>query len=50
VIGIPFVDRRIAKVENGAVNGYQGQGTLYLSGTLLVKNSKLSRPSIRQPL
>jgi hypothetical protein len=28
-------------VQNGAVNTYQGQGSLYLSGTLLVKNSKL---------
>jgi hypothetical protein len=30
--------------QNGAVNTYAGQGSLYLSGTLLVKNSKLCAP------
>jgi uncharacterized protein (UPF0333 family) len=30
-----------AKIENGQVNQYNGQATIYLSGTLLIKNSKL---------
>jgi hypothetical protein len=40
VRGTIFIDGS-ARIENGAVNTYQGQGTLYLSGTFLVKNSKL---------
>ncbi len=38
--GTVFIDGS-AQVQNGAVNTYHGQGALYLSGTLLVKNSKL---------
>jgi hypothetical protein len=38
--GTTFIDGN-AQVQNGALNTYQGQGSLYLSGTLLVKNSKL---------
>jgi hypothetical protein len=40
VRGTTFIDGS-AQVQNGALNTYQGQGSLYLSGTLLVKNSKL---------
>ena len=40
VRGTTFIDGN-AQVQNGALNTYQGQGSLYLSGTLLVKNSKL---------
>jgi hypothetical protein len=40
VRGTIFIDGS-AQVQNGALNTYQGQGALYLSGTLLVKNSKL---------
>jgi hypothetical protein len=40
VRGTTFIDGS-AQVQNGAVNSYSGQGSLYLSGTLLVKNSKL---------
>ena len=40
VRGTIFIDGS-AQVQNGALNTYQGQGSLYLSGTLLVKNSKL---------
>ena len=39
--GTMFVDGS-ASITNGALNKYQGQGTLYLSGTLLINNgSKL---------
>jgi hypothetical protein len=41
VYGTMFIDGS-AKVTNGALNQYNGQGTLYLSGTLLIWNgSKL---------
>ena len=30
-----------AKIDNGMTNSYVGQGVIYMSGTLLVKNSKL---------
>jgi hypothetical protein len=40
VRGTIFIDGS-AQVQNGALNTYKGQGSLYLSGTLLVKNSKL---------
>jgi len=40
VNGTVFIDGS-AKVANGLVNSYTGVGSLYLSGTLLVKNSKL---------
>jgi Tfp pilus assembly protein PilX len=40
VNGTVFIDGS-AYVQNGAVNTYSGQGTLYLSGTFLLKNSKL---------
>ena len=33
--------RRLRRVDNGATNSYTGYATLYLSGTLLVKNSSL---------
>ncbi len=38
--GTVFIDGS-AKVDNGAANVYQGQGVIYLGGTLLIKNSKL---------
>jgi hypothetical protein len=38
--GTVFIDGS-AQVQNGAVNTFEGQGALYLSGTLLIKNSKL---------
>jgi Tfp pilus assembly protein PilX len=38
--GTIFIDGS-AYIQNGAVNTYSGQGTLYLSGTFLLKNSKL---------
>ena len=38
--GTIFIDGS-AYVNNGAVNTYTGQATLYLSGTFLLKNSKL---------
>jgi hypothetical protein len=38
VIGTVFVDGS-AKVDNGLVNSYRGQGALYLSGTLLLTGS-----------
>jgi hypothetical protein len=38
VNGTVFVDGS-AKVDNGLVNSYQGQGTLYLSGTFFVSSS-----------
>ncbi len=40
VRGTVFIDGS-AQVQNGAVNTYQGQGSMYLSGTLLIKNSLL---------
>jgi Tfp pilus assembly protein PilX len=38
--GTIFIDGS-AKIDNGAVNEYDGQSTIYASGTLLIKNSKL---------
>lgn len=38
--GTMYIDGS-AKVENGAVNSYLGFAAIYLSGTLLIKNSKL---------
>jgi hypothetical protein len=38
--GTMFIDGSV-KIENGATNSYVGQGVIYLSGTLQVKNSKL---------
>src|SRR5207244_6517260 len=40
VNGTVFIDGS-AKVANGLVNSYKGVGSLYLSGTLLLKGSKL---------
>jgi hypothetical protein len=40
VSGTIFIDGS-AYINNGAVNTYTGQATLYLSGTFLLKNSKL---------
>ena len=40
VSGTIFIDGS-AYIQNGAVNEYNGQATLYLSGTFLMKNSKL---------
>jgi len=40
VAGTVFIDGS-AYIQNGAVNSYNGQATLYLSGTFLMKNSKL---------
>jgi Tfp pilus assembly protein PilX len=40
VTGTAFIDGS-AYIQNGAVNSYTGMGTLYLSGTFLLKNSKL---------
>jgi hypothetical protein len=40
VNGTIFIDGS-AKIENGAVNTYSGSATIYLSGTLLIKNSKI---------
>jgi hypothetical protein len=40
ISGTIFIDGS-AKIENGQVNTYDGYATLYLSGTLLVKNSKM---------
>jgi hypothetical protein len=40
VNGTIFIDGS-AKVDNGSVNTYTGSGTIYLSGTLLMKSSKL---------
>ena len=40
VAGTIFIDGS-AYIQNGAVNSYNGQATLYLSGTFLQKNSKL---------
>jgi hypothetical protein len=38
--GTIFIDGS-AYIQNGSVNSYNGQATLYLSGTFLMKNSKL---------
>ena len=40
VRGTIFIDGS-AKIQNNATNQYNGQATIYLSGTLLIKNSKL---------
>jgi hypothetical protein len=40
VSGTIFIDGS-AYIQNGAVNEYNGQATLYLTGTFLMKNSKL---------
>jgi hypothetical protein len=40
VAGTIFIDGS-AYIQNGAVNEYNGQATLYLSGTFLMKNSSL---------
>jgi Tfp pilus assembly protein PilX len=40
VSGVVFIDGS-AEVQNGYVNAYSGMGSLYLSGTMLIKNSKL---------
>ena len=40
VRGTMFIDGS-AKIDNGATNSYTGQGVIYMSGTLLIKNSKL---------
>jgi Tfp pilus assembly protein PilX len=40
VNGTIFIDGSV-KVENGFVNTYTGSGTMYVSGTFLMKNSKL---------
>jgi hypothetical protein len=40
VAGTIFIDGSV-KIENGSVNSYDGYATIYLSGTLLIKNSKL---------
>jgi Tfp pilus assembly protein PilX len=40
VAGTIFIDGS-AMIQNGAVNSYNGQATLYLSGTYFQKNSKL---------
>lgn len=40
VSGTIFIDGS-AYIQNGAVNEYNGQATLYLSGTFLMKNAKL---------
>jgi hypothetical protein len=40
VSGTTFIDGS-AYIQNGAINSYSGQATLYLSGTFLQKNSTL---------
>jgi hypothetical protein len=35
-----YIDGSV-KIDNGVTNSYVGQGVIYMSGTLLVKNSKL---------
>ena len=40
VNGTMYIDGS-AKIENGAVNSYSGFATIYLSGTLLIKNSQM---------
>jgi hypothetical protein len=38
--GTMFIDGSV-KIDNGFTNSYTGQGVIYMSGTLLIKNSKL---------
>jgi hypothetical protein len=38
--GTMFIDGSV-KIDNGLTNSYVGQGVIYMSGTLLIKNSKL---------
>src|ERR1043166_10336329 len=38
--GTMFIDGS-AYINNGTVNKYTGQGVIYMSGTLLIKNSSL---------
>ena len=40
VKGTVYIDG-IAVVDNGGTDTYDGQGSLYLSGTMLIKNTKL---------
>ena len=40
VRGVIYIDGS-AKIDNGAVNSYNGQATLYLSGTFLLMNSRM---------
>ena len=40
VNGTMFIDGSV-KIDNGFTNTYTGQGVIYMSGTLLVKNSRL---------
>ncbi len=40
VNGTVFIDGS-AKINNGSVNTFAGEGAVYLSGTLLIKNAKL---------
>lgn len=40
VNGTIFIDGSV-KIENGSVNTYSGSSTMYVSGTFLMKNSKL---------
>ena len=40
VNGTIFIDGSV-KIENGSVNTYTGSSTIYVSGTFLMKNSKL---------
>ena len=40
VNGTMFIDGSV-KIENGAVNSYTGFATIYVSGTLLIKNSSM---------
>jgi hypothetical protein len=38
--GTMFIDGHV-KIENGETNQYDGQGTIYANGTVLIKNSKM---------
>jgi hypothetical protein len=38
--GTMFIDGSV-KIENGAVNSYEGFATIYVSGTVLIKNSSM---------
>ena len=40
VMGTIFIDGSV-KIDNGAVNTFTGSATVYINGTLLIKNSKL---------
>jgi hypothetical protein len=40
VNGTMYIDGSV-KIENGAVNSYEGFATIYVSGTLLIKNSSM---------